>query len=60
MAYKTMKKLITNDNLELKNGEITEEEYVMKKADRHNKLDVFLACNRITSEQYKELIELFN
>lgn len=59
MAYKTMRKLIANDNMELKGGEIAEEEYTVRKADRMNKLDVFLACGRITEAQYKELLELF-
>lgn len=29
-----------------------------EKADLQNKMDVYLLCNRITEEQYNELIEL--
>lgn len=58
MAYTTMKKLITNQNNKLANGTITAEEYELFKANSMKKLDVFLACDRITSAQYEELVAM--
>lgn len=60
MAYSTMKKLITNQNNKLTNGTITQDDYDLWKESTTNKLDVFLACNRITSSQYEELIGLLS
>lgn len=56
MAYTTMKKLITNQNNKLANGSITQEEYELFKVNTMKKLDVFLACDRLTSAQYEELV----
>lgn len=56
MAYTTMKKLITNQNNKLANGSITQEEYELFKMNTMKKLDVFLACDRLTSAQYEELV----
>ena len=58
MAYNVMKKLITNENLKLKEGVTTESEYENFKKSTGKKLDVFLTCDRITEEQYEELIGL--
>ena len=58
MAYNVMKKLITNENLKLKKGVTTESEYENFKKSTGKKLDVFLTCDRITEEQYAELIGL--
>ena len=44
MTYTRLKKLITNGAYE--------------KEDTLNKLDVFLMANRITEEQYQELVAL--
>lgn len=44
MTYKLCKKMITNGNY--------------TKDDMLNKLDVFFATNRLTEEEYRELIEL--
>jgi hypothetical protein len=55
MAYRSMVKLITNENKLLDAGQVTEEEYALFKQNSMNKLDVFLAANRITSAQYTEL-----
>lgn len=60
MAYFTMKKLITNQNNKLANKTITTEEYEMFKVSTMNKLDVFLSCNRLTTEQYEELVGMLN
>ena len=60
MAYNVMKKLITNENLKLKEGVATESEYENFKKSASKKLDVFLTCDRITEEQYAELIGLLN
>lgn len=58
MAYNAMKKLITNENTKYENGMVTSEEYAMWKENAQNKLDVFLAMNRLTSAQYEELTGL--
>lgn len=50
MAYKLMKRLI---EAALKDGTIEE-----KREDYTEKLDVYLAGNRITVEQYQELVAL--
>lgn len=44
MTYKLCKKMIMNGNY--------------TKDDMLNKLDVFFATNRLTEEEYRELIEL--
>jgi hypothetical protein len=59
MAYSTMRKLINNQNNKLNNGTITQDDYNIWKESAQNKLDVFLACNRLTSAQYEELVGLF-
>lgn len=58
MAYTTMKKLITNQNIKYNNGVISDDSYRLWKTSTLNKLDVFLACDRITQEQYEELNNL--
>ena len=58
MAYRTMKKLIENENNKLENGTITHDEYDLFKANSMKKLDVFLSCDRITAAQYEELVAL--
>lgn len=50
MAYKLMKRLIESA---LKDGTIDE-----KREDYMEKLDVYLAGNRLTVEQYQELVAL--
>ena len=58
MTYKNCKKVIANQ-IEKRNAEvITAEEYEAFKSDMTNKLDVFLLNDRITKEQYAELIGL--
>ena len=56
MAYRSMLKLITAENSAYDKGHVTDAEYVAWKENTMNKLDVFLACNRITEEQYTELV----
>lgn len=56
MAYKAMKKLIENQNNKLHNGTVTKEEYALFKTSSMNKLDTFLACDRLTATQYEELV----
>lgn len=56
MAYRSMVKLINNENALYEAGRVTAEEYAAWKENTMNKLDVFLACNRITEEQYQELV----
>jgi hypothetical protein len=59
MAYTAMKKLIDNENTLLELGRVTEEAYAAFKESNMNKLDIFLAKNRITADQYDELVGLF-
>ena len=58
MAFKNYKKVIENNIRKMNSGEITSEEYQVFKSDMTNKLDVFLLNNRITKEQYEELLKL--
>ena len=51
-----MEKLITNQNIKYKNGTVDAESYNMWKITTMNKLDVFLAGDRITLAQYEELV----
>lgn len=53
MAYKNCKKVIENKKAKLKG-----EEYETFKSDMTDKLDVFLLNNRITKDEYNELIAL--
>lgn len=55
MAYTSMKRIITNENIKYNNGSITADEYELWKETSQNKLDVFFACNRLTQTQYEEL-----
>ena len=56
MTYKNFKKVIENQ-IKRRNAEvITAEEYETFKSDMIDKLDVFLLNNRITKEQYNELV----
>ena len=58
MTHKNCKKVIENQ-IKKRNAEtITAEEYEAFKSDMTNKLDVFLLNNRITKDQYTELIGL--
>lgn len=56
MAYTVMKKLITNENTKFNNNMITADDYNLWKVGTLNKLDVFLACNRLSDAQYEELV----
>lgn len=56
MAYTSMKKLITNQNIKYMNGTVDAESYNMCKITTMNKLDVFLTGDRITQVQYEELV----
>lgn len=58
MAYTAMKNLINNAINKFKNGTITSEEYGVFKTNTMNKLDIFLTCDRLTSEQYEELVRM--
>ena len=56
MAYTSMEKLITNQNIKYMNGTVDAESYNMWKITTMNKLDVFLTGDRITQVQYEELV----
>ena len=55
MTYTTMKKLIANANAQFQSGAWTETQYLEYKAAQQNKLDVFYAKGRLTTDQYEEL-----
>lgn len=57
-TYENSKKLITRENRNYENGNITAEEYNLWKDGMLEKLDVFLLCKRITAEQYKSLTDM--
>ncbi len=57
MIYKYCKKII-EDTIQKINKGITTEEYETFKSDMSKKLDIFLLNNRITKDQYNELIRL--
>ena len=59
MAYTSMKKLIATKNTQYNKGNVTKYEYEMWKNSQVSKLDVFLSCDRITDEQYTELMDMF-
>lgn len=56
MTYKNCKKVIENQITKRNAEVITAKEYETFKSDMTNKLDVFLLNDRITKEQYAELI----
>lgn len=56
MAYRSMLKLITAENSAYDKGQVTDAEYAAWKENTMNKLDIFLTCNRITEDQYTELV----
>lgn len=58
MTYDNCKKVIENQIKKKKAEIIPAEVYEDFKADMTNKLDVFLLNNRITKEQYTELVGL--
>ena len=58
MTYKNCKKVIENQMKKRNSEVITAEKYEAFKVDMTNKLDVFLLNNRITKDQYTELIGL--
>ena len=57
--YTVMKKIIANGNNQLENGETDQESYNLWRENQQNKLDAFLACNRLTRLQYEELSGMF-
>lgn len=57
--YTVMKKIIANGNNQLENGETDQESYNLWRENQQNKLDAFLACNRLTRSQYEELSGMF-
>lgn len=54
--YTSMLRLIKNKNAQYEAGQVTTEEYAAWKESTMNKLDIFLACSRITDTQYSELV----
>lgn len=56
--YRLMKKIIERKNEKFQNASITKDDYKLWKENTLKKLDMFLACDRITAEQYEELTAL--
>ena len=56
MTYKNCKTVIENQIKKRNIEAITAEEYEAFKSDMIDKLDVFLLNNRITKDQYAELV----
>ena len=59
MAYWAMSKVITAKNAEYNRGAVTAERYLIWKEQQMRKLYVFLACDRITDDEYAELVGMF-
>ena len=59
MAYSSMKKIINAKNTEYDRGAVTAQRYLIWKEQQMKKLDVFLACDRITDDEYTELVGMF-
>ena len=59
MAYSSMKKIITAKNAEYDRGAVTPQRYLVWQEQQMRKLDVFLACDRITDDEYTELVGMF-
>lgn len=59
MAYSSMKKIITAKNAEYDRGSVSADRYMVWKDQQMRKLDVFLSCDRITDDEYTELVGMF-
>ena len=59
MAYWAMSKVIKAKNAEYERGAVTAERYLIWKEQQMKKLDVCLACDRITDDEYAELVGMF-
>ncbi|SCY03166.1 hypothetical protein [Butyrivibrio sp. INlla14] len=59
MAYSSMKKIINAKNAEYDRGAVTAQRYLIWQEQQMKKLDVFLACDRITDDEYTELVGMF-
>jgi hypothetical protein len=58
MAYNSMKKLIENQNAKLSRGLVTPEQNDVWRTSTLTKLDLFLSMDRLSAEQYNELVEM--
>ena len=59
MAYWAMSKVIVAKNAEYERGAVTAERYLIWKEQQMRKLDAFLARDRITDDEYAELVGMF-
>lgn len=57
--YESLKKLINNANAKYKAGTMTAEECKQFKVSTIKKMDMFVVMDRITTEQYEELSNMF-
>lgn len=56
--YNVLVKQITRNKAKVANGTMTEAEYEAYKEETISKMDIYLLGERITEEQYQELVEL--
>lgn len=57
-TYEMMKTIINNTNNKLANRTMTESDYELFKTSAMKKLDIFLSLDRISVDNYRELVEL--
>lgn len=57
-TYEMMKTIINNTNNKLANRTITIEDYELFKTSAMKKLDIFLSLDRISVDNYRELVDL--
>lgn len=58
-AYTTMKKLIDTLNRKYETGRISEGEYTVTAETYKKRMDVFYANDRLSDEEYSELMDEF-
>lgn len=58
-TYKLLIKTIETKNKAFDRGTISADEYIAWKKDTIKKMDVFLLNDRITDDQYSELMSMF-
>lgn len=59
MLFTSLKKQIVNANAQFEAGIMTADEYAQFQENTMKKMDIFLTCDRIKTEQYEELNAMF-
>lgn len=57
-TYRLLVITISAKNKQYDSGKVTDDDYAAWKEETLKKMDMFLLCNRITDDQYKELSEM--